>query len=128
MDKKDYFKNSKFVTELKPSDFKSDKVWELKNRQCCVILFYSPWCGYCKKTKGAWEKLGKLLGFYDVLAFNCEKYKGHCLKIQHDMPELIAGYPSIIIYKNGKPVEKIGQNDDERTVTKLTSAVMRVCA
>jgi len=119
-----YFTKSKYIKELSPSDFDSILVWKLKSKKCSIILWYAPWCPHCKSLKNIWEKLGKTVKNVDVLAFNCEKYKNHLLKIQEDIPELIRGYPTIIIYKKGDPDE---QFDEERTLENLLKTLKRIC-
>ena len=123
-DDRDYFAKNLFVKELKPSDFDPVATWALKDKNCSIVLFYAPWCGYCKAVKEEWIKLGKIATFMEVCSFNCEKYKGHLEKIQHDMPQLVRSYPTIIFYKHGNPVE---QYDGDRTYQNLLKACMRVC-
>ncbi len=91
------------------------------------MLFYAPWCPHCKKLKQVWENLAKIAAFFNVYAFNCEKFKAHLAKIQSDMPNLIQGFPTIIIYKHSNPVEKVGETESEREVSHLVNACMRVC-
>jgi thiol-disulfide isomerase/thioredoxin len=128
---KDYFENSRYVKELIPSDFESAAPWRLKKlnksitRPSGMVLFYAPWCPYCKSLKPIWEEAAKISGFCDYYAFNCEKYKGHILKLKEDMPELIRSYPSIIIYNNGEPDEYY---EGERTSKALILTCARVCS
>lgn len=103
----DYFgKTNKYVNEISHKDFDKLRSGYLKKPISGLVLFYAPWCGYCKAMKDEYEKAAKKIGFCDLCAFNCEKYKTYTKKIKNDMPSLIHGYPTIIIYKNGKPVEK----------------------
>jgi thiol-disulfide isomerase/thioredoxin len=124
MESKDYFSKSKYVDELTPSDFEDISVWKLKNKKCSIVLWYAPWCPHCKALKETWEDLGKIATFINVLSFNCEKYKGHLSKIQEHVPELVRGYPTIIIYKNGEPDEHYS---GERTSKNLLKTCMRIC-
>ena len=119
-----YFEGNKYVTEITPRDFEEYATWKLKKKECSAILFYAPWCPHCKSVKTVWENLGKTAVFMDILAFNCEKYSEHLMSIKEDMPELVKGFPTIIFYKNGSPVESYA---DDRTDSKLLKASMRVC-
>lgn len=128
----DFFQNSKFVTELQPADFDDVNTWRLKmtgvespNGECTAVLFYCHWCGYCQAVKEEWEKLGRQAAFCKVAAFHCARHKEHTEKIKYDMPQLITGYPTIVIYKNGDVVESY---QGERTVGAMMKACMRVCS
>lgn len=123
----DYFgKNNRYVKELTPSNFNSTAPWQLKNNSdnVVLILFYAPWCGHCKAVKDEWEKAGKMSGFCDFAAFNCEKNNAHVQKIKEDMPELIPSYPSIVIYTNGSPSEYY---NGERTSQAFIAKCMSIC-
>ena len=119
-----YFAKSPYVKELTPRDFDSVATWKLKSKGCSIVLFYAPYCSYCAAVKDIYEQLGRTALFLDVLAMNCEKHSSHISKIKEDMPELVRGYPTIIFYKNGAPVEQFA---DERTHENLLKACMRLC-
>lgn len=119
-----YFAGSPYVKELSSKDFDSIATWKLKSKGCSIVLFYLPGCSWCKAVKDIYEQLGRTALFLDVLAMNCEKYSSHISKIKEDMPELVRGYPTIIFYKNGAPVEQFA---DERTHENLLKACMRLC-
>ena len=120
----DYFGKSKYVTELKPKDFESTAASQLKSKECAAVLFYAPWCPHCKAVKDEWEKFAQSSGHIDVFAFNCEKNKGHLLKIREELPELVRGFPTIIYYKNGKPSS---QHQGNRETGNFLKASMALC-
>ena len=131
----DYFgPDHRFVAELTPSDFDEDAPWRLKPGRdprtgrsiplSGMILFYAPWCGFCKKVKDQWIEAAKVSGFCDFFAFNCEKHKTHLAKIKADMPQLVQGYPTIVLYQNGSPDEYY---QGERSAQALVSACMVLC-
>jgi thiol-disulfide isomerase/thioredoxin len=126
----DYFgENNRYVKELKPEDFDITSSWILRNRSGekvnGMVLFYAPWCGYCKKVKNDWLEAAKSSGFCDFYAFNCEKHKNHMLKIKEDMPKLIDGFPSIVIYKDGVPDDYYTGG---RSAPELVAACMKMCS
>jgi thiol-disulfide isomerase/thioredoxin len=128
-DSDNYFDKSIFIKELTHLDFDPIITWKLKNSKgCSVVLFYAPWCFYCKKIKTAWKTLSKKASFINVYAMNCEKNSSHCRKIREDMKELIRTFPTIIIFIDGNPVEKIGLNENSRSVEKLIEDCKRVCS
>lgn len=130
-DDEDYFAHSRFVKELKPSDFDDIEVANLKegsmSDKCVAILFYAPWCPYCKMLKNVWDELGKKASFFKVCAFNCEKHREHCEKIKTQYKPMINGYPTMFIYKDGRPLEKIGTDDQTRNIQQFIKDCARVC-
>ena len=130
-----YFEDSPYVEELTPDDFDDMSPWKLNLKHsdakspsfdegCCIVLFYAPWCKFCKEVAQPYEKFAKQAVFIDVYAFNCEEYSAHIMKIKNDMPQLVKSYPTIIFYSNGEPTE---QYMGERTPEKFLAAAMRVC-
>lgn len=119
-----YFGGSKFVTELSENNFDERSPHTLKEHKCSIVLFYAPWCPHCKAVKDTWEQLGEQNLFFDVVALNCEKNATHLEKIKRDLPELVKGFPTIIVYQNGEPIE---QYKGDRTVADLTKVCIRAC-
>ena len=135
LEQEDYFgPDHRFVKELSPSDFDEGAPWQLKPRtdpttgekipSSGMVLFYAPWCGFCKKVKQSWIDAAKLSGFCDFYAFNCEKHKSHLSKIKSDMPQLVRGYPTIVLYKNGSPDEYY---QGDRSAQGFVSTCMNLC-
>ena len=127
-DSADFFSSShnKAIIELKPKDFDEYATWRLKTHKCSIVLFYCAWCPHCQNLKDVWIKLGNIAAFFNVCAFNCEKYKLHISKIREDMPEMIRGYPTIIIYEKGEPVEQ-HIDESQRDVNSLIKVCLRAC-
>ena len=123
-DSKNYFSSSKVVKELTPVEFDPIKTFNLKSSsrgKCTFIMFYAPWCGYCKRSKELWEQLGHAATFIDVCALNCEKYKNHVGKMNMDKPGFVGSFPTLVMYKGNIPFKKF---DDERTLQNLLDFCM----
>ena len=120
-----YFEGNRFVTELSPEDFDPISLWKLRDRECAIILFYKPGCPYCKDVKPQWGQLGETAAFFNVYAFNAEKYHTHIRSIGEEIPSLITSYPTIIIYEKGAPREHY---QGKRDWKHLTLACARVCS
>ena len=119
-----YFNSSKTVIELTPKDFDNNRSDRLIKHRCSIVLFYAPWCPHCKKLIGVWNALGESAAFFNVCAFNCEKYKDHCEKIRKENPKLIQGYPSINIYNKGTPIKRY---EGERNLNELIAECFKAC-
>lgn len=110
-EKRSYFTKG---NELTPENFSEIKNYELRRFQkYTFIMFYAPWCRFCKETKELWKKLiasKSDLGI-DVKAYNCEKHSIHKMKINMDYSKkyktpLIITYPTLVLYKDGIPYKK----------------------
>jgi len=122
-DSKNYFDKCKNIKELSSKDFDKKISFKLKSNEDSFIMFYAPWCGYCKQTKDLWMDLALSSSFKDVniLAFNCEKNKKYLNKLNLDFQKLgkiplIKSYPTLILYKNGLPNK---QFNEERNMSNL---------
>ena len=79
-----------------------------------VVLFYADWCGHCKTLKPVWDEVAKGVN---------EKEKGRMIKVncgegtKHDKEIMekysIDGYPTIIVFEDGKPTPYEGKRTKE---------------
>ncbi len=122
-----FFTGSKMVKELKPSDFSKNHPSQLKTKECTPILFYAPWCPWCVKVKDDWMQFGKKATFLNVSAFDCEKHGDHYQKIKTDLPHLVKGFPSMVVFKDGEATEAIGTGENSRSVQNFIKDGMRIC-
>ena len=115
------YDNSKYVQELKPSDFQkvNGKTYmvnpEFKGK-AMLIKFYAPWCGHCHKLAPVLNKLSKKIGNTKIVvsALNCDKYDiSDKLNIQ--------GYPTIFLVKRstGHLIENKGRNDLDSLIQEI---------
>lgn len=124
-----YFEGNRYVKELSPDDFDDKILYKLNEnsngvRGTCFVLFYAPWCPHCKAVKDDYINFAKTAGFIDVYAVDCEKHKEYISKIKEDVPELIKGYPTIVIYNNFLPSEHY---ENERSTEKFIEKASDVC-
>lgn len=115
---------SQFVIHLGEDDFEEVECWKLKRHKCCFVMFYIDDCGYCARTKPTWNELARKITFYDIAAYNCKEYPKHYARLTNDVPSLVQGYPTLVVYKNGEPVHIY---EGERTLEKLTEICMKAC-
>jgi thiol-disulfide isomerase/thioredoxin len=112
------------IKELTPNDFDPERPYRLKNiKGKCLVIFYAPWCGYCQKSKEVMEKVARQLPYFNIYAFNCERYKDHVQKIKDVGSNIVKSYPSLIFYNKGNPIESFQK---ERNFENLTRAIMGI--
>ena len=122
---KNYFDDVKYINELSSKDFDDFVSMNLKGKKTGLLLYYAPWCGFCKKLKDDYIEASETSGLLcDFMALNCAKHDNQYEKIKNDYPALISGFPTIIAYKNGIPMYKL--NDHDRSSSKLTVAAMKI--
>jgi thioredoxin len=67
-----------------------------------LVDFYAPWCGPCQMMGPILEKVGaELKDQLKVVKINTDKYPD--LATKHKITSL----PTLIVFKNGKPVDRI---------------------
>lgn len=120
-----FFPKESGVINLTPDDFEDHHVSHLKSKSCTAVLFYAPWCPWCEMVKPTWSQLGRTVQFMDIAALDCDMYKQHRESIQEEHPGLISSFPTMIIYKHGKPVQKFGET--QRDYGDLLQVCMEVC-
>jgi protein disulfide-isomerase-like protein len=71
-----------------------------------MVLFYAPWCPHCKSMMGDWEKLQNEVGSdVEVVKVNCDEKPE--MAEQYD----VKGFPTIILFKEGKKVHFEGSRN-----------------
>jgi len=66
-------------------------------RNKAFVLFYVPWCGYCKNVMPIWDQLTRKYqqGDVNIMKMDCEKFTN--LSKKHE----VESYPTIRLYPNG---------------------------
>ena len=101
-----YFLKEGFETKSKELD---EHVLEGKK----AVLFYADWCGYCKKIKPDWDEAAKEVNKDEkkMLKVNCGEGTVEDKELMEKYS--IDGYPTIIIFEDGKPTKYEGKRSKE---------------
>jgi hypothetical protein len=117
----DVFKN---VIHLTPSDVNLDNGQILgMEKYSGLLVVYAPWCGHCKSLKPVWGELAR-------------ENRNHFLAIDSTDTESggdqlaaklgVRGYPTILVYINGKITEQYQEmRDKDSLVAKFNSLASR---
>ena len=74
----------------------------LNDGKTVLVDYWAPWCGYCRRIGPAYEKIAEEYGNKLVIAkVNIDEEP---LLAQHERIDVI---PTLVLYKNGKPVHSI---------------------
>lgn len=87
------------LTELNENNF-DDEV--IKSDKLTVVDFWAPWCGPCRKLAPVLDEIaGEFDGKIKLVKVNTDEN----LKLAQRFS--ISALPSILIFKNGEPVERL---------------------
>ncbi|MBR6162407.1 thioredoxin [bacterium] len=87
------------LTELNENNF-DDEV--IKSDKLTVVDFWAPWCGPCRKLSPVLDEIaGEFEGKIKLVKVNTDEN----LKLAQRFS--ISALPSILIFKNGEPVERL---------------------
>ena len=78
-----------------------------------VVLFYADWCGHCKDLKPVWDETAKEVNAKEkkMIKVNCGEGTKDDKKIMEKYD--VDGYPTIIIFEDGKPTKYDGKRTKE---------------
>ena len=86
---------------------------QVKGGKPWFIKFYAPWCGHCKKLAPTWKKLHEEHGDkYNIARVDCTT--SETTEVCQQL--LIRGYPSLILFTDGKMYPHRGRREMENLV------------
>lgn len=88
--------------------FLTNETWDsfVAEHTSVLVMFFAPWCGYCKSMKPNFFKAAEILSEEHpseaLAAVDCTRFKSICKRIG------LKGYPTVKYYKNGEMEKDYG--------------------
>ena len=114
------------IIKLNNPNFNKDKVSALLEKNICFIAVFSKVCIHCENMKPEWNKLLKKLKKINCNAILLEIDANYLNNINNNIISKINGFPSILIYKNGKIVKDYNGNRSLNDMLKFFKPYMIV--
>nr|QBK87230.1 MAG: thioredoxin [Marseillevirus LCMAC201] len=113
------------VKLLTGAHFQDQEPWNLKNKRCAFILFFADWCGHCRDLKPEYIKFADTALFMRVHAIDTESESSLMKRFDDKSPIQIEGFPTIYIYRDGKPYKEY---KGPRTWQGMLAEAKKVCS
>merc|ERR1712189_59921 len=83
------------------------------------VKFFAPWCGHCRSLAPTWDLLStKFAGKVKIAEVDCTQNQSLCKRYRID------GYPTLILFKDGKPIHEYQGGRDIKTLTNFIEKKM----
>lgn len=87
----------------------------LNNERATLVDFYATWCGPCKMLAPVLEKVANSRAEFDIVKVNIEEEQDLAMKYG------IEAVPTMLVFKNGKPVDRLIGYVGERNIVDVMS-------
>lgn len=95
------------LKHVKSIDF-SEQV--LSSEKAVLVDFYATWCPPCKMLSPVLEKIANSRAEFDIAKVNIDEEQDLAIKYR------IEAVPTIVVFKSGKPVDKLVGYVDENKI------------
>lgn len=87
------------VREINDNNFESEVI---NSENISIVDFWAPWCGPCRKMSAVIDEVAtEFQGKINVFKINTDD------NLKSAKEYSISGLPSILIFKDGKPIERL---------------------
>ena len=100
---------------LKHVDNNNFKNEVLENKKVVLVDFFASWCGPCNMLSPVLEKISNSRAEFDIAKINIDENQDLAIKYNVEV------IPTMIVFKDGKPVEKTVGFLDENNIVDLMS-------
>lgn len=100
---------------LKHVDNNNFKNEVLENKKVVLVDFFASWCGPCNMLSPVLEKISNSRAEFDIAKVNIDENQELAIKYNVEV------IPTMIVFKDGKPVEKTVGFLDENKIVDLMS-------
>lgn len=87
----------------------------LENKRVVLVDFYATWCGPCKMLAPVLEKISNSRADFDIVKVNIDDSMQ--LATQYEI-EVV---PTMVVFKDGKPVDQLVGYAEEKDIIELVS-------
>lgn len=85
----------------------------LENEKAVLVDFYASWCPPCKMLAPVLEKISNSRADFDIIKVNIDENEDLAIKYRIEV------VPTMVVFKDGKPVDKIVGLVDENKIVDL---------
>lgn len=85
----------------------------LENKKAVLVDFYASWCPPCKMLAPVLEKISNSRADFDIIKVNIDENEDLAIKYRIEV------VPTMVIFKDGKPVNQIVGLVDENKIVDL---------
>jgi thioredoxin 1 len=87
----------------------------LENEKAVLVDFYASWCPPCKMLAPVLEKISSSRADFDIIKVNIDENQDLAMEYKIDV------VPTMVIFKNGIPINKIVGLVDEKRIVDIMS-------